>query len=251
MRGPAGERCLWVALLLAAFFGGYYAVALHVDPARAHSLATPLDAAVPFVPASVYAYAWVYPAVLLPAVIVRSRPLFRRVALAYALAIGAGLACFAAFPVAADGLRPSLEGLDPRRFSTWGVRTVYALDPPVNLFPSLHLALALLAALCTREADRRLGNAALLALAPVAVSVVTVKQHFVVDAVAGVLLGAAAWAACVRGYRPAPGERLAAGWRGPAAYGLWVALVYSGLYLAFRAGVAPWEPGFALLRGPA
>jgi len=65
-------------LLLIVWASGYYAIALTIDPRAARSLGTALDAAIPFIPATVYLYSWVYTAMLYPLFTVRCIRLFRR-----------------------------------------------------------------------------------------------------------------------------------------------------------------------------
>lgn len=235
---PAGlaqwlrDRGLAVVGVGLLFAGGYYAIASWGATDGAASLRTPIDGAIPFWPASVIAYAWVYPAAFLPAFVVRSTPLFRRVLIAYLLVIGLSFISFLLFPVSASGLRPPVDSLDPSRFPEWGTALLYRLDPPVNLFPSLHLGLATLSAFACRRAHRRIGTLALLALALAAVSVCTVKQHFVVDALAGLALGFAAYTLVV-GQRPAdaPDDAFPIGL--PSAYVGAVLLLYLTFYAAF------------------
>ena len=140
------ERVGLCAAVLAFFGLGYYAVAWGVDPARARSLpATALDERIPFVPGAVYVYALAYTAVFFPAFVVGCPRLFRRTALAYAVAIAIALLVFALAPVSAADLRGNPADVAAGSFASWGVRVLYALDPPTNVLPSLHVALVWLA----------------------------------------------------------------------------------------------------------
>lgn len=51
-------------------------------------------------------------------------------------------------------------------FAVWGLRALYRADPPCNCFPSLHVAHSFVSAL-------------------VAMSTVFIKQHYVLDVIAG------------------------------------------------------------------
>jgi membrane-associated phospholipid phosphatase len=238
---PAEKLGLTLALV-AFWLAGYFGSAGNIDPAAAKTLRTPLDDAIPFLPATIYVYAAVYTAMLLPAFTVRCRHLFRRVAVAYAFVIGVATVFFHSMPVTSLGLRPdaaTLAALDPGRFDVWGVRLCYALDPPVNLFPSMHLASVTLVALAAGTARRSYGVAALALTLAVAVSISTVKQHWVVDGVAGLALGLAAWALFVRGYATPRAPGVAYGLGGPASYALLHGGAVLALYALFRAGVGP------------
>jgi membrane-associated phospholipid phosphatase len=230
------ERAAIVALVFAPYVAGYFFIGWVSDPERARSLATPLDAAIPFVPETIFLYAWLFTAMLFPLFAVRSPALFRRVGLAYAAVVAACLATFEVYPVTSADLRPAVGALDPSRFAEWGVKLVYTLDPPVNLFPSLHLAIATLAALSAWKARPAYGAIGLVWVVLIAVSVSTVKQHFLADSVAGAALAVAAYAAIIRPYGRVPVEESAYGWGGPALYLVFHALFYATAYAVFRAG---------------
>ena len=87
--------------------------------------------------------------------------------------------------------RPVLTGTDV--FSQM-IREVYAGDQPYNDFPSLHASLSTIFAIHWWRVDRRIGPAVAIWVALIVVSTVFVKQHYVADMVAGVLLAfAASW----------------------------------------------------------
>ena len=229
------ERAVLTIGAVAFFVIGYFAVARNIDPARALDLGTALDARIPFLARSVWVYLWVFPASLLPLFLVRCPRLFRRTLLAYALAIAASLVFFVALPVTSIGLRADPGRLDVTRFSPWAVALLYRLDPPVNLFPSLHLSIAALAALAAWKARRAYGAAACVGVALIGVSICTVKQHFVLDGLGGAALAALVYAFVLRPYAPTPGIDPAYGWRGPAAYFALLIAVYAGFYAGFLA----------------
>lgn len=241
MRGVVHRERLAVTLAFFAFaFGGYFAIAAATDPTAAASLATPLDRHVPFLPASIVAYAAVYVMITLPVFLVESRSLFRRVVATYLLMVVVCWLCFLLFPVSGASLRPDLDGVATHPFLLWGLRLSYGLDPPVNLFPSLHLAGATLAALSVGKARLRDGLVAGVLVLPVAVSVCTVKQHYWVDAVAGVALAFACFALVLWRFETPPGEQLSRGRAGWVGFGTLVAAFYGSLFVAWRAGLEPW-----------
>jgi membrane-associated phospholipid phosphatase len=229
-----------LTLALGAFFVvGYYTVAFLVDAEDSRSLATPLDEAIPFIASSIYVYAWTYTALLSPLFTVRCPRLFDRVALAYALVIAAALPCFLLFPVSAVSLRAPINALDPSRFSEWGVLLNYTLDPPTNLFPSIHMAIVTVAVAATWRARRAYGLAGLCLAVAIGVSICTVKQHYVLDGVAGVALGLLAYRLAMRSYATRDGEEAAFGWRGPALYLAFHTSIYAALFGVFRSGWLP------------
>lgn len=185
-------------------------------------------------PWTIYVYLAVFPASLAPLFFVRSRRLYRRIVGAYAAAIVLSLVVFAAWPVTSTALRADLSGLDATSFTTWCLRTVYVLDPPVNLFPSLHLSIAGLAAAGLWKARRTYGLIALVLVGAIGISICTVKQHFILDGAGGLALAAALHAAVIRPFRPEPAEGPPAySWTGPILYLVFQGLVYLGLYVTY------------------
>lgn len=236
------ERLALAAVLLTFAFGGYFWIGLSVDPAEAASLATPLDAHIPFVPAMLPVYAVVYLMILLPIFLVESPALFRRIVVAYLVMVAICLLCFALFPVSGAALRPDLATVETHPFLLWGLRLNYALDPPVNLFPSLHLAGATLASLAVGKARASYGRIAGILVVPIALSVCAVKQHYWIDAAAGIALGFGVYAVLLARWSPPAGETLARPPRAWLGFAGLLATVYLALYLAYRAGFEPF-PG--------
>jgi membrane-associated phospholipid phosphatase len=227
------ERLALTVGLVTFFIAGYFGVGYVADPTRGWELATPLDDQIPFVARSVWVYLWAFPAALLPLFVVRCPRLLRRTALAYATVIAVSLVCFAAFPVTVARFRVDSAMLDISRPSDWAVSVVYALAPPCNCFPSLHLSITALAAFSTWKASRPLGAAAFLGVGLVGVSVCTVKQHFLPDPLGGLALAALVDALILRPYDPRLCEMPAYTWRGPVIYMGFLVLVYAGFYVAF------------------
>lgn len=229
------ERALLAGSVIALFVAGYFGIGLRTPPTTVRELRLPLDAAIPFLPGTIWIYLWLFPASLLPLFLIRDRDLFRRTIAAYAVVIAVSLVVFAAYPVTSKGLRADPASLDLTRISPWTVALLYRLDPPYNLFPSLHLSVAALAALSAWTAHRGYGAAVAVGVVLIAISICTVKQHFALDGVGGLALAGAAYAVLIRPWAPHPGETPAYGWRGPAAYVVLVAAMYAGFVVAFLA----------------
>jgi hypothetical protein len=227
------ERALLSAAVIALFVIGYFAIGRSIRPESAHDLATAWDRRIPFVAWTVWIYLWLFPASLLPLFVVRCPRLFRRTIAAYTIVIVVSLAVFAAYPVTSGHLREAAGTLDADSVSPWAVLTVYRLDPPLNLFPSLHLSIALLAALSAWTASRLYGVLTGVGVVLVAISICTVKQHVLADAVGAFVLSGIVYAAVLRPYVPVSGAATAYGWRGAAAYAAFTALAYAGFVAAF------------------
>jgi membrane-associated phospholipid phosphatase len=186
------------AALLSAFaslVAMYFVVAAATTGRTLFVPELPLDRAVPLRPAwtPVYLSLWVFS--FLPLFIVRGIELRRRTILAYITTASIAYVGFLIFPTSAP--RPAAVPGDG--IAAWCLRTLYALDPPFNCFPSLHVAYAFLAALSACRVHRGLGAAALLWAVLVGISTVFIKQHYVADVVTGASLALAAHAFCLHG----------------------------------------------------
>lgn len=160
-----------------------YAVLNH-GPAVLH-LATPLDSLIPVVPVFVIPYVSLQPYVyftLIVLLLFRTR-LFQSacLALTYALLISYGFYLF----LQSEMIRPVLTGGDTL---TAMIRDVYASDNPFNCFPSLHTASSVIMAIFWWRLDRRMGIAAAVWTALIVASTVLIKQHYLPDLIAGLLL---------------------------------------------------------------
>jgi hypothetical protein len=153
-------------------------------------LDTALDRAIPLLPWTTWFYEPLYLGIFVVATIgFRSRWLFHRglvcvVANALVAALG-HLLIRAAYP------RPILSPpfTDP---SLAFLALVYKIDPPGNVFPSLHVAHGFTLAFILRLDRPRLGAVALVMAALLTLSTLTTKQHFLADLAAGMVMAAAA-----------------------------------------------------------
>jgi len=227
------ERTALTAILIVLFIAAYFGVGRSTNPAGARELILPLDLKIPFLAGTVWLYLLVFPASLIPLFVVRCSRLFRRTALAYGTAIVISLVFFISFPVTSQRLRVDAAMLDLTQASDWAVSTVYYLDPPYNLFPSLHLSIVVLAAYSAWKAMKTCGAVCFAFVPFVALSIFTVRQHVIADALGGIALAALVGAVILRPYQPQEGIRPAYSWRGPALYMVFLALVYTGFYVAF------------------
>ena len=82
-------------------------------------------------------------------------------------------------------IRPTLVGND---LFTQMLRGVYASDNPYNDFPSLHTSISTILAIHWWRVDRRIGIPVAIWVALIVLSAVFVKQHYVPDVLAGLVL---------------------------------------------------------------
>jgi membrane-associated phospholipid phosphatase len=191
-RGIAGETPA-AAALTAVLLVAWYAMSL-VYPVLNHgpsriNLRTPLDDALPIVPAFVVPYVSLTSFVGLSMAIflaIRVR-ILRSAAVAMMLAWAVSYACY--FLMQSYIERPTLTGAD--LFSQM-VRAVYAGDNPYNDFPSLHVSLSTIIAIHWWRVDRRVGLVVGAWTALIVCSTVLIRQHHLADVAGGLVLAAAA-----------------------------------------------------------
>lgn len=205
MRSDASEpvRSRWVAGMMIGMIGGYFAIG-HFNLDRRWYLdpSLPFEAHIPFVPAAIFAYVFVY-IVLLTGFLVIPRAegvYFRRAVLWLSLNLVIAWVIFLLVPVKALH-RPVIEpgsGL-AMALTHW----YYQHDPPTNLLPSLHVQMGAIGGLLCARRGGWLGVAGLVAAAVIAVSVLLVKQHYLADVVlALVIVGVTAKVCRMGSFRP-------------------------------------------------
>jgi membrane-associated phospholipid phosphatase len=149
-------------------------------------LRTRLDDAIPFWTWTSWCYLPFYAAIFLIAVAgIRRKQLFNRAVMAVVIVMTLG--ALGHLFVGAEYPRPVLHppfATISDAFMAW----VQTVDPPGNVFPSLHVAHTTMLALILREDRRRLGDLALVMATLLAVSTLTTKQHFIADVIAGYML---------------------------------------------------------------
>lgn len=163
-------------------------------------LRTRLDDAIPFIPATSWFYLPVYAGIFIIAIAgFRTRIHFDRALAGVGLILLAGLAGHRL--VAAEYPRPLLHppySGPSQAFMAW----VQTIDPPGNVFPSLHVAHTSSLALFLHHENPRLGRWVIGLALLLAASTLTTKQHFVADVLAGFALAAFTRALLLRGVAP-------------------------------------------------
>ena len=159
-----------------------------------------IDLHIPLRVGWIWPYLSYYPMCFAPVFLLTSIENVRRIALAYAVQFGIAFACYAAFPMRMG--QPEIVGEGP---AVDAMRWLYATDPGYNIFPSLHTAnAAMIACAFCRLHLRPWGLVFLLWAGVIAASTVLVKQHYVVDVVAGLLLAFVADRIAFRGWERTP-----------------------------------------------
>jgi membrane-associated phospholipid phosphatase len=171
-----------------------YQVMGRVDLGRSTAmLDTALDRAIPLLPWTTWFYEPFYLGVfVIGTVAFSSRRIYNR-ALCCVL-VNMLVAALGHFFIRAEYPRPVLH-LPYPDLSTAFLAFVYKIDPPGNVFPSLHVAHAFALSFLLRLDRPRLGAVTLTMSTLLALSTLTTKQHFVADVIAGLAMALAlrAW----------------------------------------------------------
>jgi membrane-associated phospholipid phosphatase len=197
--GPRGAA-ITIALGVVAIVVSLFYDALNHGPNRMF-LRTPIDDLIPVVGPFVIPYVTLRPLIYVSALLFL---VFRaRIYRSAALSMTITLVVSYAFYVLAQSFieRPVLTGDD--LFSRM-IRDVYASDQPYNDFPSLHASLSTIFAIHWWRVDRRIGLPVAIWVGLIVLSTVLVKQHYVADMVAGVLIAFVVSRAALRIFVDAP-----------------------------------------------
>jgi membrane-associated phospholipid phosphatase len=173
-----------LALAVGVYFTNTIYDLLNHGPA-VMNLRTPLDAALPVVRPFVIPYVSLNPVVyftLIVFLLFRTK-VFHSASLAMITAFLVSYLFY--FFLQTEVIRPVLTGTD---LFTRMIQGVYATDNPFNDFPSLHTSISTLLAIHWFRLDRRLGYVAAFWTALIVASTILIKQHYVADLIAGLLL---------------------------------------------------------------
>jgi membrane-associated phospholipid phosphatase len=187
-----------VALALAGLFSSgfvwldYRSLSLSQAGAPIWNPVLPVDALIPFFPSWVWLYIAYYPACFSPLALRQARNdrgVFWQMVAAYLFQFSA---CFLVFWFLPSGMVRPLAAGGP--WTKALLVFVYRADPGYNIFPSLHVSLLVYTASLVGRYVRALAGALFWVLAVLIIlSTVFVKQHCIIDLIAGAGLGLAAY----------------------------------------------------------
>lgn len=162
-------------------------------------LRTKLDDAIPLLPATAWFYLPIYAGIFIIAIAgFRTKIHFDRALRGVFLIMFVGLTGH--LLVRAEYPRPLVMPPYPD-LSTAFLAFVQKIDPPGNVFPSLHVAHTSSLALILHHENPRLGRVVIVLAVLLALSTLTTKQHFIADVLTGFALAAATRLIVLRGVR--------------------------------------------------
>lgn len=178
-----------IGLTLCFYATDLYMAALAAKGREFWSPALAWDFMFPLAPSWIWIYLLYFPICFLPLLfreIHEHIGTFRRAAVGFLAQFAAAFAFFWIAPS-----RMIRTPLEPSSLSEWALFAFYQVDQGFNIFPSLHVAnVAFIACLTWRLRGRAAGAILWLLCLLIAVSTLFVKQHYLADLPAGVLLGA-------------------------------------------------------------
>ncbi len=196
---PAGffhqyAQTLLALLMFVIWAAGYFLIAYLTEEQATHTLPTLVwEREVPLRPEFVFVYLTIYPTFLLPFLFVHQKDFFRLFSFAYITVMCICYGVYLFYPVSLS--RPPLT---VNSFSTWALSIVYRADRPWNCFPSMHVAMSLMAALTILEVHRVRGVLTLLLTFLIALSTILIKQHYILDVVSAMMLTATIYFVFIR-----------------------------------------------------
>lgn len=177
------EQPVVAVLMFAGWSAAYFISSYILAQGPTHAIDIPLDHAIPFIPAFVWIYLTVYMSFIIPFLVIRDTRFFRLIVLSYLSVILVSVGTFLLYPVSYPRPTFAVDSL-----STWALALTYAVDKPVNCFPSLHASMAMMSALMVLEVSAPLGAIAILHTLLIGASTLFIKQHYVADIIGGFLL---------------------------------------------------------------
>jgi membrane-associated phospholipid phosphatase len=175
-----------VVLLVALAVVGYLYLPLNRPWGRIHTVALPIDASIPFLPIFVIPYLLYIP-FLYGTVLYFSlwKSKFEPVAYSF---LTTWVICYLIYLTFQTKIvRPQIESYEGNPLISL-VKAVYQLDRPYNCLPSLHSANSMLCLLTYYSLKRRAVYWATPLVIAIVASTVFVKQHYLIDTLAGALL---------------------------------------------------------------
>lgn len=177
------KKMIWFLLMSVYFLGGYLAINWlshnHLSPT---DVSTAADRAIPFVPVFIFGYMLAYIAPLILFATIKYSEDWYRTIVGFFFATTVAYLFFLILPVKME-FRPDLSG--KTGFFVTVTRIIYSIDRPYNCFPSLHLTYPALGTLVTWRNYKVMRWIFAVITVIVGVSVLLIKQHYIVDVIAG------------------------------------------------------------------
>ncbi len=228
-----------MTIFVVCVYAVYFPLSFYTASLEPYDLSLWIDRVTPLSINWIYIYAMVFLTGFVPIVVIRQPRIFYVAVKAFLLVEVMAYLSFVLFPVHVH--RPL--DIPIESFAAWGLRLCYFLDQPANCFPSLHVAMALLASLACWKVDRFVGLVTFVLALFISASTMLVKQHYFSDVLFGAFLAFGAYIIFLHKVELRADEHVD---KAPGRKGaLFILLIYLcvllGLYLAYCSDWKPWE----------
>ena len=179
------NKRLWFVVLVAYFIFGYISLGnLNMHRIHYFDVSLPFESKIPFIPFFIIGYTSVYLALILVYVLIDDYKLFKRAIFFFVAVSTIHFLFFWFMPV--KMIRPDMTAAS-------GIMSVitkyyYLIDNPTNCFPSLHVAYPLVGTTVMWNYKRMWGYLMLFLTALIAISVILVKQHYIMDVIGATIV---------------------------------------------------------------
>lgn len=181
------KKRAWFTVSIFYFVFGYMACNTWLEYEAGHynTMDLPLERTIPMVPAFIFGYLLIYVCLALLYVLLDEYKQFKFANGAFLWVTTIHFAIFFLYPVRMV-YRPDMTGMPGwvNQLTSW----YFLLDYPNNCFPSLHVAYPFLGTLVLWHFKRGWAWAFAAMTIIIAMSVVLIKQHYILDAVAAIIV---------------------------------------------------------------
>ena len=185
MTGRQRTKYLFVFILVYAIWGILYSLIGYLTSGwQLHDLSLSIDNNIPFIPSFEYIYFLCYIIPFTPLLVINDSSKMNALIWAFIIMNLVAFVIFLIFPVVVP--RPPLN--NDSSVTAYFINLQHSLDKPVNNFPSLHAANALLIFLLCKGYHKWLDVVLFLVALGIGVSALLVKQHYIMDIVSGYIL---------------------------------------------------------------
>jgi len=175
----------YTTLLFAVWVLCYFAIGRNPLNISTFDITMAIDNKIMFIPETVYFYVSCYLFIFIPLFVIKSANQLKRFSLAILIVYIISFTIFLFFPVRIY----SFDLPEGNSLSLKFLKFIKAVDSPLNCFPSMHVSLCLLAAICSFNYSKLVGYLTLTLWSFIALSTLTVKQHYLLDVLGGIIVG--------------------------------------------------------------
>lgn len=179
------KQRLLFAILILYFLLGYFGCG-YINMVRTHyfNVGFPFESSIPFIPFFIVGYTSVYIALIITYAVIDDYAVFKKAFIFFIVMASIHFLLFLLVPVKIT--RPDVH--DAQGVMNHLTYYYYLIDNPVNCFPSLHVSFPLAATIALWDYKRNWAYLILAFTIFIAFSVIFVKQHYIMDVLAGAII---------------------------------------------------------------